>query len=221
MLANSLFPTSIKSLLVIPFALSIFSDLNLGEKGSKHSLVWCLICSWPCGSFHAQCQPWGTMWSMLLAICPYFSISSLISQYPSLYPDHCFLQIAALFLSERWRLGWRWYLLVMEAFLLCVLNKLGSDELRLKADILRSRPQTEVTCKTQTSLLGTLTTFRKKLLLAEKRAAQSSTSFYSRASVVLSSLLSLPDSDPHAWENSSNCCSVLLILILYWMAVRS
>lgn len=39
MLANSLFPTSIKSLLVIPFALSIFSDLNLGEKGSKHSLV--------------------------------------------------------------------------------------------------------------------------------------------------------------------------------------
>lgn len=39
MLANSLFPTSIKSLFVIPSALSIFSDLNLGEKVSKHSLV--------------------------------------------------------------------------------------------------------------------------------------------------------------------------------------
>lgn len=109
----------------------------------------------------------------------------------------------------------------MEAFLLCASNKLGSDELRLKADILRSRPQTEVTCKTQTFLLGTLTAFCENLLLAEKRAAQSTTSFYSRAPAVLSSLLSLPDSDPHAWENSSNCCSVLLILILYWMTVRS
>lgn len=39
MLANFMFPTSIKSIFVFPFALSIFSDLNLGEKLSKYSSV--------------------------------------------------------------------------------------------------------------------------------------------------------------------------------------
>lgn len=100
-------------------------------------------------------------------------------------------------------------------------NKLDSDELRLKADILRSRPQTEATCKMQTSLPGTLNAFDKKLLLEGERAAQSSTLFHSRASAVLSSLLSLPDSARHACKNSYNCCSVLLVLILFWMTVRS
>lgn len=39
MLANSMFPTSIKRIFMIPFALSVFSDLNLDEKLSKYSSV--------------------------------------------------------------------------------------------------------------------------------------------------------------------------------------
>lgn len=100
---------------------------------------------------------------------------------------------------------------------------LDFDDLRLKADILRSRPQTKGTYQSRTPLPGTLNAFCKKLLLEEETMTQGSNQLYIRGSEVLFSFFFYhPQTQIGMLEKIPLiCCRVFLILILFWVIVRS